>query len=690
MSDTFLEGSVGGQARSFELAAALPRVALLRWQMFGFAVTAWLAIVTGRVAVRYLLPDPHVPFVRLVAVVATACSIWLVLVPVLWWSLRRLRWAERGEPTQILIAFVLAVLAASVEGVWTGIVIRGLLDQPQQLALWILMRFDLTLVTAYAVLAGIVVLGASATAARLRIARLRHEAFLRSCELGDLAARLHPHFLFNTLNTVMDRLTADPVRARVVANSIADLLDRTTDPRRGVLHSLGDELELLDAYIAIQRERFGDRLDLIIDVPQELRQAIQVPAMSLQPLVENALSHGLELGRRPGQVSVHARRRFRGHELRVVSPAPDQRRMTGSGIGLSVTRRRLKVLYGRRASCQLRIQDDRATATIRLPLSAPAALAGPDLPTAHTVPLLAVPRRPFVVGGALLLAAVLIGMLNVFAEVLVLGESFEGDVFGGFFPWTGTRVLIALLVAFAAISFAKTVPAHRWRVTSIVLALLSVALLASVAGATLFSGRLALVRVDVTLVIATLTAAAFLTGYARRVIGTRAESEHPPAAGAGPLQRDVERERLMTMLVRGLRRVGELGETEGRRAERLLDSIVEWLRSELDGNVLPTRPVEEELQAAKAAWALHHAARATELPLQEAVAPGLQRIPVAKGSLVRRIQELVLPEGQWTHASLFCYGGRTSVVTEFTLHGPGGTCELSLGRIRLSHSVVIR
>src|SRR5439155_11979257 len=124
-------------------------------------------------------------------------------------------------------------------------------------------------------------------------------------ELRALRSQINPHFLFNALTTIGYLIQTAPERA-------LDTLMRLTALLRGVLRSdgelttLGREIELIESYLDIERARFDERLRVRIDVPAALRQ-IRLPPLILQPIVENAIKHGIAPLRRGGEVSVTAR-----------------------------------------------------------------------------------------------------------------------------------------------------------------------------------------------------------------------------------------------------------------------------------------------------------------------------------------------------------------------------------------------
>ncbi len=172
------------------------------------------------------------------------------------------------------------------------------------------------------------------------------ERSFREARLHALGLELQPHFLFNTLNGITALVRSDPRAAEEMLIRLSDLLRLTLDAGRAGQVPLGEELRQLELYLGLQQMRHGDRLTVRTDVPPEIREA-RVPAMLLQPLVENALSHGI--GGRPGPGSIGVRAWRENGQLYLAveddgvgmpeSPA------AGPGIGLANTRARLAALY---------------------------------------------------------------------------------------------------------------------------------------------------------------------------------------------------------------------------------------------------------------------------------------------------------------------------------------------------------
>lgn len=200
-------------------------------------------------------------------------------------------------------------------------------------------------------------------------------------QLNLLCSQLDPHMLFNTLSNLDDLIDESPEQAHVMLAHLIGFLRSTLSGSRVNQHALENEFKLASDYLSLMQIRMGDRLQTSLSLPPELSDA-QVPAMLLQPLVENAIKHGLEARKDGGHLDVTAQTQAGDLIVQVSnSGATDHSAITldeahhdsGEGFGLRYVKDRLQALYGTTASLKLQhlAEDNVTVLTLRLPLQAP-------------------------------------------------------------------------------------------------------------------------------------------------------------------------------------------------------------------------------------------------------------------------------------------------------------------------------
>jgi two-component system LytT family sensor kinase len=189
------------------------------------------------------------------------------------------------------------------------------------------------------------------------------ETRLMESELKALRQQLHPHFLFNTMNTVAVLVREGRNEEAVsLLSRLSALLRISLDQTRSAEVTLQQEVDFLERYLEIQRMRFSDRLSVTLDIPAELRQA-RIPNLVLQPIVENAILHGVAPKSGPGHVHVSGRREGESLCLEVKDDGPGllprNHSRAHEGIGLLNTRERLAKLYGAAGRLTLKSEANR-------------------------------------------------------------------------------------------------------------------------------------------------------------------------------------------------------------------------------------------------------------------------------------------------------------------------------------------
>jgi signal transduction histidine kinase len=196
------------------------------------------------------------------------------------------------------------------------------------------------------------------------------EKQLAEARLRTLQAQLRPHFLFNALNAISTLARAGERRTVVrMLAGLSDLLRASFRDGASALIPLREELALVRHYLDLEKLRFADRLSIAVDADPDVLD-VQVPRLVLQPLVENAVRHGIATSHASGSVTIEAKRMGDALELRVRDTGPGPQHANRNGTGLSNTRGRLEHLYAGRASLELTAAPGGgALATLRLPCS---------------------------------------------------------------------------------------------------------------------------------------------------------------------------------------------------------------------------------------------------------------------------------------------------------------------------------
>ena len=198
---------------------------------------------------------------------------------------------------------------------------------------------------------------------------LELEIASREAELRTLRAQIHPHFLFNSLNSINALIAARPEEARRLCVRLGGFLRRSLTLGGREQIPLAEELNLAETLLAIEKVRFGDRLTHEVRANDGVR-GCTVPPLVLQPLVENAVTHGIAQMLDGGHVRIEAERRGARLLIAVENPRdPDAPDPAGAGIGLQNVRRRLAALYGDEADVRVRPGAGSFRVEVRLPCS---------------------------------------------------------------------------------------------------------------------------------------------------------------------------------------------------------------------------------------------------------------------------------------------------------------------------------
>jgi signal transduction histidine kinase len=290
------------------------------------------------------------------------------------WHLCRVFALERGRLLQLLgVHLVAAAFSAALwlalGKVWAEILTKlapfaGIATRyPRTLALLAgaaLLLFWLTAVVHYLLIAF-----ENTRSVERRVLEL--ELLGREAELQNLKAQIHPHFLFNSLHAISALTASDAKAAREMCLRLSEFLRQSLALKAEARIPLAEELRLLDHYLALEQIRFGARLRVEKDVPPQTESGL-VPALLLQPLLENAVNHGLAQLVEGGTITLRVRRHNESLEIEMANPCDaDYVSRKGEGVGLRNVTKRLAALYGERAQLVCEKSAEHFRASIVLP-----------------------------------------------------------------------------------------------------------------------------------------------------------------------------------------------------------------------------------------------------------------------------------------------------------------------------------
>ena len=363
-----LDGA-GGRADSVEV----PRITSRKTLVVFVGVATALGVFSGLLAYNYvtMFTERQQPFAVLLALNTTYWYAWAVLVPGILWVARRYRFGRqtwRQAAAVHVVSVVLFTAAHAALYVSARIVIMKVVGRD---ASWwsyfqeqFFFNFDFEMMTYWAVVGLSHALDLDREAQERALTAADLNTRLAEARLKSLQQQLHPHFLFNTLHTISALMHRDRQAADDMLIRLSDLLRLSLDRTDRQYVSLKDEIDFLRKYLEIEQTRFGDRLRVHMAIDPDTLDAA-VPNLLLQPLVENAVKHGLAPKIGGGVIEVIAERTGSKERREGVPGDADLRLIvrdngTGmsrqalnafnTGVGLSNTRARLEHLYGSRHS----------------------------------------------------------------------------------------------------------------------------------------------------------------------------------------------------------------------------------------------------------------------------------------------------------------------------------------------------
>ena len=335
-----------------------------RWIEAGLLVIFWGAVALLTLGQELL--DPHLGESGLregeALHAVLEITVWALFTPLIFWIASFISPEKIGWIKTIPIAVALGVVVAIIVDLLDHIFWNTLVKEANQrsLSVWfILDKFHFlneffiycaVLIAGFARVYFLRVREHRKEAMQLRMDAARLQANLAEARLRSLRMQINPHFLFNTLHIISDHFEEDPRVARRMIARLSDILRYSLEDTEKREAPLKRELEFLDGYLDIQRYRFEDRLQVRFDIEPEVMDAL-VPMLLLQPLVENAIKHGINQMEDQGIISIKARLEDAQLHLEVKDNGPGIRPSNGkkqpsNGIGLRNTLERLETLYG--------------------------------------------------------------------------------------------------------------------------------------------------------------------------------------------------------------------------------------------------------------------------------------------------------------------------------------------------------
>lgn len=341
-----------------------PRSRTKWWLIFG----CWSLVAlffTSQTYVQSKLSQDPISFLRVMSWQFSSCYVWFLLTPVILrfnrrFPLERGAWA-RSLPAHILFGILIAFLQQSIDarvlpflGYYPGVRFTSYF---QAYKFFLFVNFHLALFFYWAILGVNYAIDYYQKYRERELRASQLETRLAQSRLQVLKMQLHPHFLFNTLNAISELVYKDPESAEQMITNLSDLL-RLSLENVGVQEvPLKQELDFLNKYVEIEQTRFHDRLRLNMWIEPETLDAC-VPNMILQPLVENAIRHGIGMRSSGGQIEIGADRADGMLHLFVRDNGRGllnaEQKALKEGVGLANTRARLAHLYGAAHSFDLK------------------------------------------------------------------------------------------------------------------------------------------------------------------------------------------------------------------------------------------------------------------------------------------------------------------------------------------------
>jgi len=329
-----------------------------RWLVAASCFTAAAVVFTSQVWVDYAYAGHRLSWTRAFLVALVGWQIWTLLAPVVLLLAARVPLSRRRLAIPLAVHVPAGIVLSMVKVAIEAAIVQALVGQAR--VPFSLLNLYLSLLTYWAIIAAVHYADEQRLAREreLRAAHLQTE--LARAQVEALKMQIHPHFLFNTLNAISGLMREDVESADTMLTQLSELLRGTLRTQDVQEVPLVEELHLLESYLAIQQTRFGDRLKIDIDVAHECGQSL-VPALILQPIVENAIRHGFGVTSGPGRIAICASAVNGRLRIDVIDEGPGPPQPLREGYGLRNTRSRLRALYDESATLSVVPREPRGT-----------------------------------------------------------------------------------------------------------------------------------------------------------------------------------------------------------------------------------------------------------------------------------------------------------------------------------------
>ena len=329
------------------------------WLIWFFVFIFWTLIGAIAAVQEYIAIETYGEEVSLLKIIITNLPIyfWAIATPLIFWLGQKFLLSDKSKwaivfPLHLFLSLLFAAAYLAIVALVTG---SMRVDPPEWENVWNYFQyrfgrgFHVSVLTYWAVLGFGFALDFYK---RLQIreiqsakTELKLETQLVQAKLDTLKMQLHPHFLFNTLNTVSAIMSDDLKGARRMIARLSEILRINLETSHQQKISLKEELDLLNLYLDIERERFKEKLKIELDVPTDVWEC-KVPHFILQPLVENAIKHGIANNKTVGIMEISAIKNGDYLQIQIDDNGAGFAEDSQNGVGLSNTKERLEKLYG--------------------------------------------------------------------------------------------------------------------------------------------------------------------------------------------------------------------------------------------------------------------------------------------------------------------------------------------------------